>query len=75
MGRGVAYNLALILRRLRQQQMRYPPLLWEDSLYINTDNHSETPQQASIMGVIFRQAREVIILEMQRPLTSLTLII
>ena len=61
MGRGVAYNLALILRRLRRQDMRYPPLLWEDSLCMNTDNHSEIPQQASIMGVIFRQAREVII--------------
>ena len=59
--RGVAHDLALILRRLRQQEMRYPALLWEDSFCISTGNHSEIPQQASIMGVILRQAREVII--------------
>ena len=57
----VTNNLALILRRLRQQEMRYSPLLWVDSLCINYDDQSERSQQVSMMGAIFRRAREVII--------------
>ena len=57
----VTDNLALILRRLRQQEMGYSPLLWVDSLCIDYDNQDERSQQVGIMSTIFGRAREVIV--------------
>lgn len=56
----VTDNLALILRRLRQQEMGYSPLLWVDSLCIDYENPIERSQQVGIMSKIFGRAREVI---------------
>ena len=57
----VTNNLALILRRLRQQEMGHSPLLWVDSLCIDYDNQIERSQQVGIMSTIFGRAREVIV--------------
>ena len=54
-------NLASILRRLRQQEMHNTLHLWVDTLCINQDDIEERSVQVSIMGTIFREAREVVI--------------
>ena len=54
-------TLALILRRLSQQEMHDNPQLWVDALCINQCDGSEKNDQVSIMGSIYRGAREVVI--------------
>ena len=57
----ITSDLALILRRLRQQEMHNNPRLWVDALCINICDCSEKASQVSIMGSIYREAREVVI--------------
>ena len=55
----VTINLFLALRRLRDADV--VRMIWIDALCINQANVDERNQQVSIMGYIYKQAREVLI--------------